>query len=369
MSRLLGSAWLLGALLAVVWLAGPLRADPTAVPAPTPGPGTGFLVAELLDRAKVGPEALRSATALQPALRFGNRAGGLRGFFDRAERFAPLALKNAWGWGPSEAHREFEDAVSGRRLDHAEALAYWGRRGAAFYLDLPEQSEGRLSMLHRYLYLFGEGEGLLLGRTGPHVVWVEVRERLDPSPQELEIWRARTASDLEGKRDALLAMRTGERQPGRLAVIDEALASLARIMAGPLDPPLHQAVEEVLVSDPMPIDGGRFRIRRYARDQLRFSGDRVELWVSEGNHRFLASPGELSWFEECDQPWIVEPRHDGRLPLIDLRDFEQPENPLRLRAIGESLPELPGFLDSPALVVGFRQLAARRPDLFEVPPR
>lgn len=384
-------ARLVGGGLALAWLAAPLGAQApesalTPVDAPrlesreayqrdrhrdlraTPEVGMGDVEGAvervMLDRTRIGTFAYVQGHRLQPALRLGGRARGIRSAWDGAETCPPQALKVGAQWEPEGGARDLGYRGFGD-LDDPEHRLHWQRRGAAFYHDLLEVQGARRSLLHRFLFFFPWGHGDFGGHLGPHAVWVELRQRLDPDEAERGRWVARARRDLERQRDQL--RRLVQAPEGEAAPARPLLARIDELLAGEVEPPLHMSIDRVIVSDPTPVRGGTpWALRVYQPEQLGFDQDRVILYVTEGTHRFLASPAELGRLEECDPPYLLEP--GGRLPLIDLRTFEHPENPLAARARGEKVPLLPGFLDTPVLVFGFQEASWRFPDRFQGRP-
>lgn len=335
-----------------------------AEPAPAPGPaGTGAVEVAMLDRTRVGSEALVRGRALQPRLRFDGVTSGWRRLWDGAEPFPPLTLKVGDDWSATSWDMDLTVLRLGTMAD-AGMTETFGRRGCVYYHDLPIGERGRPYLLHRYLYFFPRGRAGVWSNLASHVVWVEVKENLAPTAAELDL-----ALETEKRRhQAQLAdLERLAAQGGELAgQAREALTRLAAAAPAAGRLPARAAIERVTVSDPVPALGGTMRLRTYRPDQLEFLGDRPELWVAGGTHRLLAGPGELGWFEHCDAPWIFEP--GGILPLVDLRAYDNPENPLatRVRALA-TVPELPGFIDHPALVFGFEEAARRFPDLVAAP--
>jgi hypothetical protein len=233
---------------------------------------------------------------------------------------------------------------------------HWGRRGLVYYHDLPRIRDGQKFLLHRFLYYFPLGQGHFGGSLAPHVSWVELWERLDPSEALRAQWVERARHELQLQRKILA--RHPEVAKRELKRVDE-------LLAGELTPPLYLAVTKVVVSEPMPVRGGqKWKLRIYAGTEVEFRQGRPVFYVSEGNHRLLARRKELAWLEECDPPFHREPR-GGKLPLVDLRDYQQPDNPLAARAKGAKVPVLSGFLDSPVLLQGFEEAFWRSPELFE----
>lgn len=317
-------------------------------------------------RAELGAEALRRGIALQPSLRLGNVGGGLRKAWDAAEPYPPNALKVGRQWEPEAGASDLMRMGFGD-LSDPELQIHWGKRGAAFYHDLPLIRSGHKWLRHRYVYYFLAGYDAWGGRLPPHVVWVEVRERLDPTEPERAQLVARARGELAEKIATLERLAAGggpQAEPAR-----QMLAQARALAEGEPPIPLHLQVDQVILADPMPVRGGQpWKIRVLEPDDLEWDGDRLVLYVAEGSHRFVTRPKDLGWFEECDAPWIREPHQDGRLPLVDLREPRQPENPIAARDGGAVVPPLPGFVDSPVLVAGFDGAYRMDPASFAEPP-
>lgn len=305
-------------------------------------------------RVQVGNEGLIRGLELQPRIFLGRRAGGLRSAWDSGEMCPPQALRVGGQWEPEAGAtdlllRRFGD------LSDPELQLHYQRRGCVYYHDLMRASGGQRFFLHRYFYYFPLGVGAWGENLAPHVVWVELWERLDPGEVERARWVSRAREEIQEHRAALV--RSGAASP-------EVLARVDGLLEGDLNPPLHMAIQRVVISDPMPVRGEvPWKLRSYSWEDLDFQAGRLVLYVSEGNHRFVPRLARLRWWEECDGPFFEEP-HDGKLPLIDLRTPGNPDNPVWVRSQGQAVPVLPGFLDTPAILKGFEQAAWEDPESF-----
>lgn len=333
---------------------------------PQDGPPDEAVEQRMASRADLGVEALARGLALQPSLRLGNVGGGLRSAWDSAETHPPNALKVGRQWEPEGGASDLMRMAFGDLTDE-ELHLHWRKRGAVFYHDLPLVRGERKWIRHRYLYYFASGYDAWGSRLQPHVVWVEVRERLNPSEAEHAQWLARARGELAEKAATLKRLSSGGGpQAGEARQVLERVEALAE---GEPPIPLHLAVDQVLLADPMPVRGGQpWKLRLHKPQALEWEGDRLILYVAESSHRFVVRPKDLGWFEECDPPWIREPREDGKLPLVDLREHRQPENPIAARDKGEAVPHLPGFTDSPVMVLGFDGAFQLSPASFQEPP-
>ncbi len=318
----------------------------------------------LKSRLEVGNEGVQRGLRLQPKLRFGGRAGGIRSSWDRAERVPPMTLKTAQQWEPEAGASEFLRRGYADLTD-VDLLEYWSRRGGVYYLEVPEVQGTKQWLLHRYLYFFHAGSNWLGSGLSPHVVWVELRERLNPTEVERSQWMGQQRAELQMSIRELEAL---VKENGPVAASAQAaLTSLKKIQSEIRTPTVKYAVDRILVSDPQPVRAaGGWKIRRVSPQDLQWEKSRPEFLVTEGTHRFVASTQELRWYEECDRPYITEPR--GRLPLLDLRDLKNPDNPIAARAAGQEVPPLSGFLDTQVLLLGFWQTYSRSPELFESVP-
>lgn len=326
----------------------------------------GAVTRSMATRKELGPEALARALALQPSLRLGNVAGGLRKAWDAAETHPPNSLRVGRQWEPEGGASDIQRMAFGDMTDR-ELQLHWRKRGAVFYHDLPLVRGEQRWLRHRFIYYFVAGYDSWGGRLEPHVVWVELRERLNPSEAERSQWVARARSELADKTAALerLAKGGGPQAAGAQAM----LGRVRELAEGEPPIPLHLAVDQVTLADPMPVRGGKpWKIRVHRPGALEWEGDRLVLYVAESSHRFVVRPKHLGWLEECDPPWIREPREDGKLPMIDLREHRQPENPVAARDRGEKVPHLAGFLDSPVMVMGFEGAFQLDPTSFDAPP-
>jgi hypothetical protein len=337
----------------------PERSDLGAAP-------TDAVTQRMATREELGTAVLARGLALQPSLRFGNVGGGIRKAWDAAETHPPVSLRVGKQWEPEAGASDFTRLAFGDLTDN-ELLLHWRKRGAAFYHDLPLVHGGKKWIRHRYLYYFQAGYDGWGGRLQPHVVWVEVRERLEPTEAEYSQWIARARSELAEKAAALerLIAGGGPQAEGAKGVLERVRA----LAEGEPPVPLHLAVDQVILADPMPVRGGTpWKIRVHRADELEWEGDRPILYVAESSHRFVVRPKALTWREECDPPWIREPREGGKLPLLDLRDHRHPENPVAARDRGDKVPHLPGFVDSPVMILGFDGALRMNPLSFEDPP-
>ena len=326
----------------------------------------GAVSQRMATRSELGTEALARGLALQPSLRLGNVGGGLRRAWDGAETHPPNALKVGRQWEPEGGASDFMRMAYGDLTDE-ELLLHWKKRGAVFYHDLPLVRGEKQWMRHRYVYYFMAGYDSWGGRLPPHVVWVEIRERLNPSEAERAQWLARARGELAEKAAALERLVAGGGP--QAAGAGEVLARVKALAEGEPPIPLHLAVDQVVLADPMPVRGEQpWTLRIHPPEALEWEGDRLALYVAESSHRFVVRPKDLGWLEECDAPWIREPRKDGKLPLIDLRDHTHPENPVAARDKGEKVPYLPGFVDSPVMVMGFDGAFRADPTGFAAPP-
>lgn len=325
------------------------------------GPTQEALV--MADRSRVGVEAVQQALRLQPRLHFGGIAKGLRGAWDGGERIPPTAMRIYEGWEIA-AHSRAMAEWSGGTLLEGDPAQWFVRRGAVFYHDLPEPGP-EPALLHRFVYFFPGGSDWLGRVLGPHFVWVELRTLLAPTDAQRARWQARARAELEARGRSLAEMVASETDPQARAAIQGMAKQVEGMLAAgdEVAIPEHFQVSEVVVTDPIPVEGGPVTLKVYAGDALQWEGARPKLWVTEGDHHFLPDPAMKTFWQECDPPYTVEPR-DGRVALIDLREFRQPENPLAARAAGQRVQPMPGFLEHPALLLGWRGVARRHPELL-----